>query len=58
MHEFLHALGFHHEHMRADRDDDVTIHWDNIEPGMNKLWQKGDDLGKGCVYRRMFWGTP
>jgi astacin len=32
MHEFLHALGFHHEHKRADRDDYVTINEDNIQP--------------------------
>ena len=33
MHEFLHAFGFYHEHMRGDRDDYVIIHWDNIQPG-------------------------
>jgi len=32
MHEFLHALGFHHEHKRADRDDYVFINEDNIQP--------------------------
>jgi len=32
-HELLHALGFHHEHSRADSDDFVTINWQNIEPG-------------------------
>lgn len=31
IHEFLHALGVHHEHMRPDRNDYVTIIWENIQ---------------------------
>ena len=33
MHEFLHALGFYHEHTRADRDKFVFVNFDNIEEG-------------------------
>lgn len=50
MHEFLHALGFYHMQSAAERDDFVTIHWDNIKPGKennfkkyesNKIWNFG-----------------
>jgi len=33
MNEVLHILGFWHEHNRPDRDNFVTIHFDNIIPG-------------------------
>lgn len=33
LHELGHVLGFFHEHERWDRDQSVTIHYENIKPG-------------------------
>ena len=32
-HEFLHTLGFWHEQSRPDRDDHVTVLYENIQEG-------------------------
>jgi len=32
-HELGHVLGFFHEHQRWDRDNFITVHYENIKPG-------------------------
>ncbi|XP_073334481.1 hatching enzyme 1.2-like [Pagrus major] len=41
-HELLHALGFHHEHKRSDRDMYVKIHWENIPAAHAFNFHKAD----------------
>ncbi|XP_018550401.1 astacin-like metalloendopeptidase [Lates calcarifer] len=40
VHEILHALGFHHEHTRTDREKHITILSHNIMEGMERNFKK------------------
>jgi len=40
VHEFLHALGFLHEQSRDDRDDYITINYDNVYDGYASQFNK------------------
>lgn len=37
MHEFLHVLGFYHEHTRPDRDAYISIDWSNVPGGETNI---------------------
>ncbi|PNF32679.1 hypothetical protein B7P43_G13113 [Cryptotermes secundus] len=39
-HELLHALGFFHQQSATERDDYVTIHWENIQEGTENNFNK------------------
>ncbi|XP_074547049.1 hatching enzyme 1.2-like [Halichoeres trimaculatus] len=41
-HELLHALGFHHEHTRSDRDKYIRIKWENIPAAHAHNFHKKD----------------
>ncbi|XP_051919360.1 low choriolytic enzyme-like [Hippocampus zosterae] len=49
-HEVLHALGFHHEQVRSDRDDHVFINFENIKRGMEHNFEKEETNNLGSPY--------
>ena len=46
----MHAAGFWHEQSRHDRDDYVTIVWDNILEGLSYNFDKVGILHLICFY--------
>ncbi|XP_075699576.1 embryonic protein UVS.2-like [Rhinoderma darwinii] len=49
-HELDHGLGFYHEHKRSDRDEYVTIMYENISPDDTGNFNKADTNNLGLPY--------
>ncbi|KAK2920433.1 hypothetical protein Q8A73_002637 [Channa argus] len=49
-HEVIHALGFHHEHVRSDRDSYVNIYTQNVQTGMESNFMKVQTNNLGTPY--------
>ncbi|CAK5020229.1 unnamed protein product [Meloidogyne enterolobii] len=45
IHEFMHVIGFIHEHQREDRDGFVRIVWENVIDGANADFEKLSSMG-------------
>lgn len=46
MHETMHAFGILHEHIRPDRDNYITVHYENIDP----IYKHNFDIVQNSLY--------
>uniref|UniRef100_A0A8C6WEQ3 Metalloendopeptidase n=1 Tax=Neogobius melanostomus TaxID=47308 RepID=A0A8C6WEQ3_9GOBI len=49
-HELLHALGFHHEQKRSDRDQYIRVRLENVISGKEHNFDKVNTLNQGTSY--------
>ncbi|KAE8296622.1 High choriolytic enzyme 1 [Larimichthys crocea] len=49
-HEVLHALGFHHEQKRSDRDQYIRVVLENVTPGLEHNFDKIHTLNQETTY--------
>ncbi|WP_345992107.1 M12 family metallopeptidase [Chryseobacterium sp. Chry.R1] len=61
IHEMGHTVGLYHEHCRKDRDQYVSIQWDNIQSGQAynfNIYNSGTDIGPFNINSvMMYWPT-
>jgi len=50
VHEFMHALGYNHEHTRNDRDNTITVYYENIRSGYESQFDKRNADYYGTSY--------